>query len=116
MTATSATTSPARADDEAVSTRERILDIALELFTEQGYDKTSLRDISERLGTTKAALYYHFKSKAAILLELHLRFQAIAADLLEEISGLSTGSERAAAWPALMDRMIETIDANRELV
>src|SRR5262249_12854805 len=40
-------------------TRERIQAIALELFAEQGYEKTSLREIAERLGVTKAALYYH---------------------------------------------------------
>ena len=32
------------------------------MFGEQGYDKTSLREIAERLGVTKATLYYHFKS------------------------------------------------------
>ncbi|MFK3983156.1 TetR/AcrR family transcriptional regulator [Micromonospora sp. NPDC050397] len=49
------------------STRARIQAVALELFTEQGYEKTSLREISERLGVTKAALYYHFKSKDDIV-------------------------------------------------
>src|SRR5580704_12464879 len=44
-------------------TRARIQQVALELFAEQGYDKTSLREIAERLDVTKAALYYHFKSK-----------------------------------------------------
>ncbi|MFJ8581616.1 TetR/AcrR family transcriptional regulator [Micromonospora sp. NPDC093277] len=48
-------------------TRERIQAVALELFTEQGYEKTSLREIAERLGVTKAALYYHFKSKDEIV-------------------------------------------------
>ncbi len=48
-------------------TRGRIQAVALELFTEQGYDKTSLREIAERLGVTKAALYYHFKSKEEIV-------------------------------------------------
>ena len=48
-------------------TRERIQAIALELFAEQGYEKTSLREIAERLGVTKAALYYHFKSKEDIV-------------------------------------------------
>ena len=48
-------------------TRERIQSIALELFAEQGYEKTSLREIAERLGVTKAALYYHFKSKEDIV-------------------------------------------------
>lgn len=48
-------------------TRARIQAVALELFTEQGYEKTSLREIAERLGVTKAALYYHFKSKDDIV-------------------------------------------------
>jgi AcrR family transcriptional regulator len=52
------------------STRARIQSVALELFTEQGYEKTSLREIAEELGVTKAALYYHFKSKEEIVSSL----------------------------------------------
>jgi AcrR family transcriptional regulator len=48
-------------------TRSRAQKVALELFAEQGYEKTSLREIAERLGVTKAALYYHFKSKEDIV-------------------------------------------------
>ena len=51
-------------------TRARIQSVALELFAEQGYDKTSLREIAERLDVTKAALYYHFKSKEDIVRSL----------------------------------------------
>src|SRR5215469_14143050 len=51
-------------------TRARIQSVALELFAEHGYDKTSLREIAERLGVTKAALYYHFKSKEDIVTSL----------------------------------------------
>jgi len=51
-------------------TRARIQAVALELFAEQGYDKTSLREIAERLDVTKAALYYHFKSKEDIVSSL----------------------------------------------
>jgi AcrR family transcriptional regulator len=51
-------------------TRSRIQAIALELFIEQGYDKTSLREIAERLGVTKAALYYHFPTKDDIVSSL----------------------------------------------
>jgi len=57
----------ARAESPRGGTRERIQSIALELFAEQGYEKTSLREIAERLGVTKAALYYHFKSKEDIV-------------------------------------------------
>lgn len=52
------------------NTRQRIQDVALALFAEQGYEKTSLREIAERLGVTKAALYYHFKSKEEIIVSL----------------------------------------------
>src|SRR5579859_6577426 len=48
-------------------TRARAQKVALELFAEHGYEKTSLREIAERLGITKAALYYHFKSKEDIV-------------------------------------------------
>src|SRR3954469_17577999 len=51
-------------------TRERIQAVALELFAEHGYEKTSLREIAERLDVTKAALYYHFKTKEDILISL----------------------------------------------
>src|SRR2546427_1912543 len=51
-------------------TRSRVQKVALELFAEQGYDKTSLREIAERLDVTKAALYYHFKSKEDIVASL----------------------------------------------
>ncbi|GIH12764.1 TetR/AcrR family transcriptional regulator [Rugosimonospora africana] len=51
-------------------TRARIQQVALELFTEQGYEATSLREIAERLGVTKAALYYHFKTKEDIVSSL----------------------------------------------
>jgi AcrR family transcriptional regulator len=57
----------ARGEFPRGGTRERIQEIALELFAEQGYEKTSLREIAERLGVTKAALYYHFKSKEDIV-------------------------------------------------
>ncbi|WP_405854688.1 TetR/AcrR family transcriptional regulator [Streptomyces sp. NBC_00090] len=50
------------------NTRQRIQDVALDFFAEQGYEKTSLREIAERLDVTKAALYYHFKTKEDILI------------------------------------------------
>ena len=55
---------------EHSDTRQRIQAIALDLFTEQGYEATSLREIAERLGVTKAALYYHFKTKEDIVASL----------------------------------------------
>jgi len=64
-----AVTEPAEPHARA-DTRARIQAVALELFAQQGYDKTSLREIAERLGVTKAALYYHFRSKEDIVASL----------------------------------------------
>lgn len=58
------------AGSTAERTRARILGAALALFTERGYAGTSMRDLADRLGMTKAALYYHFASKEALLREL----------------------------------------------
>lgn len=49
-------------------TVNRILDVALALFFEKGYDNTSIQDIIDGLGgLTKGAVYHHFKSKEDIL-------------------------------------------------
>ncbi|MEV0640791.1 TetR/AcrR family transcriptional regulator [Streptomyces sp. NPDC050619] len=65
------------------NTRQRIQDVALELFAEQGYEKTSLREIAEQLDVTKAALYYHFKSKEEILVSLFDDLTQPILDLIE---------------------------------
>ncbi|GHF76632.1 MULTISPECIES: TetR/AcrR family transcriptional regulator [Streptomyces] len=64
-------------------TRQRIQDVALELFADQGYEKTSLREIAERLDVTKAALYYHFKTKEEILVSLFEDLTRPIEDLIE---------------------------------
>ncbi len=73
-------------------TRQRIQDVALELFAEQGYEKTSLREIAERLDVTKAALYYHFKTKEDIIVSLF-------EDLTKPIEDLIEWGQAAAAHP-----------------
>ncbi|MFC5802977.1 TetR/AcrR family transcriptional regulator [Streptomyces formicae] len=76
------------------NTRQRIQDVALELFAEQGYEKTSLREIAERLDVTKAALYYHFKTKEDIIVSLF-------EDLTQPIDDLI-------AWAEGQPRTLET--------
>lgn len=69
-------------------TRARILAISAALFHERGYAGTSMRDISERLGTTKAALYYHFLSKEDIL-------EALVSPALDALDQLIANAEAA---------------------
>ncbi|MGH3377486.1 MAG: TetR/AcrR family transcriptional regulator [Actinoallomurus sp.] len=75
-------------------TREKIQAVAVELFAEHGYEKTSLREIAERLEVTKAALYYHFNTKEDIVVSL---FDDLIAKLDEII-----------AWAMDQPRTLET--------
>ena len=57
---------PARSTERqstGAARREQIVSVAARLFGKKGYDGTSLRDIAEASGITKAALYYHFPDK-----------------------------------------------------
>jgi AcrR family transcriptional regulator len=87
-------------------TRARIQQVALELFAEQGYERTSLREIAERLGVTKAALYYHFKSKEDIVRsfteDYFARLDALIAWGREQSPGAETARE-------LLDRYIAIV-------
>jgi AcrR family transcriptional regulator len=80
-------------------TREKIQAVALELFAEHGYDKTSLREIAERLDVTKAALYYHFRTKEDIVVSL--------------FDDLIAGMDEIIVWGREQPRTLET---RRELI
>jgi len=98
--------------EEKRSTRDRILDVALDLFVEQGYDKTSLREIAEKMGFSKAALYYHFASKADILMGLHQRMHSAIDDL---VPLLGDGPASLSRWERFLDSCIDRMAANRKL-
>ncbi|MEU7600448.1 helix-turn-helix domain-containing protein [Streptomyces sp. NPDC040724] len=107
-------------------TRQRIQDVALELFVEQGYEKTSLREIAERLEVTKAALYYHFKTKEDIIISLFEDLTRPIDELITWAEGqprtletkrevLRRYSEAMAAGAALYRFMQENQATTREL-
>src|SRR5580693_7571129 len=96
----------------SVNTRERILDVALDLFTELGFDGTSLRQIAEQLGVTKAALYYHFTSKDDILMALHLRLHEAGREALVQ---LTEEPVTLTQWGSLLDLVVEQMLAQRKL-
>ena len=99
--------SPLAQREPSEATRRRILDVALELFVEQGYDRTSLREIAERLGFSKAALYYHFKAKDDILQALAETIMADLEEVLERVGREPPGPERARhALTELVDLML----------
>ena len=68
----------------AEGTKERILDIALELFAQNGYLGTSMSDIAKQLGFTKSALYKHYASKQEILDQIVERMNRMDYERAEE--------------------------------
>ena len=94
------------------NTRDRILDVALDLFIAQGFDGTSLRQIAARLGVTKAALYYHFSSKDDILMALHMRLHEFGREALVAMGDRPMDIE---TWGVLLDALVDQMLAQRNI-
>jgi AcrR family transcriptional regulator len=97
---------------ERPDTRQRILDVALDLFTEHGYDGTSLREIAEKLGITKAALYYYFPSKEDIFLALHMRLHDFGKNAFIRIGDQPVTLQ---LWGELLNELIDQILPQRQI-
>lgn len=88
-------------------TRARIQEVALALFTTQGYEATSLQQIAVALDVTKAALYYHFPAKAALLQSLAAPYLDAAEALLDRYGAAPLAlDERRALVGALVDLLL----------
>jgi AcrR family transcriptional regulator len=90
-------------------TRAEIIRIGMRLFVEQGYDKTSLREIAEELGVTKAALYYHFRTKEDIVGEAMADY---AARVQAIIDWLGTAADDPQRNEKFVDRLLELISSD----
>lgn len=94
----------------ADETRERILDVAVDLFIEQGYAGTSVRDISERLGMTKGSLYYHFASKEDVL-------NALVTPLMDDLDAFIVDARAASRVDrTLVGRLVGLLDEHGVLL
>jgi len=66
---------------QALETRNHILNAAIERFSEYGVSKTSLADIAAAAGVTRGAIYWHFKNKTDLLNEIWAQSESVMADL-----------------------------------
>ena len=99
-------------DQAGASTRERILDVALDLFTDQGFDGTSMREIAERLNITKPAIYHHFASKDEILMALHMRLHEFGKAALARLAGQTVTLQ---VWGSLLNELLDQMLAQRKI-
>lgn len=84
-------------------TRERILQLALELFSRHGYEGTSIRDIAEQMGITKAAVYYHFPSKESLLAGVLTPAMTRVRQVLAEAGKVTTAGQRRKLVTGIVD-------------
>jgi AcrR family transcriptional regulator len=61
------------ATPKAEETRNRILDAALRLFRERGFEQTTMRDVAAEAGVATGAAYYYYRSKQELVLAFYLR-------------------------------------------
>lgn len=73
-------------------TKQKILDVALDLFSQNGYSAVSIRDICKRVEIKESSVYYHFRNKQAILDELLHQFEAEANRLMSQLEQAMTVS------------------------
>jgi AcrR family transcriptional regulator len=98
------------AGSAAEETRQRILATAAELFVERGYAATSIRELSERLGMTKGALYYHFASKEELL-------SALVAPLFEAVDEFVAAARASGqVTRELVRRLVDVLDAHAPML
>jgi AcrR family transcriptional regulator len=94
-------------------TRTRLLETALGLFTVHGVEGTSLQMIADALGVTKAAVYYHFRTKDEIT-------EAVAEPALRELSAVLDSAvalrRHGAQVDHVLDGLIDLVVRHRVLV
>jgi len=96
-------------------TRARILRAAHRRFVDQGYDATSLREIAEDLGFTKAALYYHFPSKADLLRALLAPMAEVFDEVVDRLEAVREAADHLEAWADALAWVVRSVAANRDL-
>jgi len=87
-------TGPVTRAEQARQTRQRIIDTARRMFAEHGYDATTLQQIADEMGVTKAAVYYYFRTKAEIFREIVVPEFRAMNDLLDRVETVRSRSER----------------------
>lgn len=102
------------------STKERLLQVAKDLFAQKGFHGASTREITQRASTNLSSLYFHWQSKENLYLAVYRQlFQELTAlaqevtDLMED--GLHARKRLEEVIDPVTDRIFTFFDANREL-
>jgi AcrR family transcriptional regulator len=82
-----------------IDTRQRLIDVAVDLFTRHSFAGTSLQMIADELGFTKAAIYHHFRTREQLL-------DAVVEPILDRLRVVIDGAEQLRGTHARADHML----------
>jgi AcrR family transcriptional regulator len=88
-----------------VATRRRLLEAAEQLFSEQGFDRVSVRDITVRAGANVAAVNYHFSSREGLVEQVMERYINPVNE--ERIARLDALERKAGRKPVALEELLE---------
>lgn len=77
-----------------MNTKDKIMDVALNMFSERGYEAVSIRDICGEVGIKESTIYYHFKNKKDILDSLISKFKTHIEELLSQIDDFGAMTDK----------------------
>jgi AcrR family transcriptional regulator len=105
---------PRKGGGNKALTQARILDAAVEFFTERGVARTTVASIAERAGVSTAAVFWHFSDKTALFREVCYRFMVPFIEELASSHEERHGRERLfsalAAYDTFVGEHRETIE------
>ncbi|EMH4164080.1 multidrug efflux transporter transcriptional repressor AcrR [Pluralibacter gergoviae] len=98
---------------QAMETRQHILDVALRLFSRQGVSSTSLAEIAKAAGVTRGAIYWHFKNKSDLFSEIWQLSETSITDMEIEYRAKLPGDPLAVLTHILVYILEATVSEER---
>lgn len=100
-------------EEKRTATREQLISTAIELFTKQGYEATTIDDITKAARVAKGTFYYHFECKEELVMALGQSAMIESASRIQ--SNISSGQTPIEALQDFLDSAAEWLTENRTL-
>ncbi|MFJ4656243.1 TetR/AcrR family transcriptional regulator [Nocardia sp. NPDC088792] len=92
------------------STKDAIREAAIQLFSSKGFEQTSLREVADAVGITKASLYYHYASKVDLLIAI---IEPMFEDLRALVESLDTRPHSPQSVREVLTVQVDSMLRNR---
>jgi TetR/AcrR family acrAB operon transcriptional repressor len=102
---------PRRTKEEAEQTRKDLLDAALSVFSQKGFQVTRLEDIAAEAGVTRGAIYHHFGSKAGLYIALMEDVSTVLNRIIED--AMQAGSSFVDVFASVIIQTLRELQSDR---